>query len=95
MASDLHGSLQDTVDSGSDKFIVWENLSGEPKNASYIYGCKNTKIHQPEISGCYGGFRCDGGKYYAEKQDFIKGYRDEITYEFTYDVDNKEFAQHF
>ena len=93
IASDLYGSLHNSIDTGNEKFIVWEKTAGGSGSASYIYGYRNGLVYEPKISGSYEWFRYEDGKYFAEKSDFSQGYHDWITYEFIYDAESNEFIE--
>lgn len=79
------------------KFVVWEQSAGGPYSLSFIFGVKNGKYYEPEISGEYMDFwrsryDYDGiDIFVGYKSDFSKGYHEWIPYGFIFDEDRKEF----
>lgn len=79
------------LSAGKQKFLLWEVSAGGSGSTTELFGVRDGVPYQPEISGQYGSFRQDGGKYYGSTSDFSKGYHDYIDHEFTFDAASGEF----
>ncbi len=92
LQSDIWGTLQTTVDTGTEKYFIWEETAGGSASASLLYTVKNNKPYQPEISGKYMMFRKQGVKYVALVSDFSSGFHDYLEVEFDYNSKAMEFT---
>ena len=91
IAEDLYGELRKTIDTGTAKFMVWEQTADGSGSKSFIYGCNGNEAHEPNVSGEYEYFREENGSFVADTSDFSKGYHDWITLNFSYDENSMEF----
>lgn len=97
LMTDTHGYLHENkITAGRQKFIVWEISAGGSGSTSCIFGVRESKPYEPEISGQYMWFeptKYDDSRYTGAKSDFSKGYHDYIYTEFVFDSENGEFVK--
>lgn len=80
------------VDTGVNRFIVWELFAYGSGSSSVIVGVRDGDVYEPNISRNYMTFEQEGvGKYTAVTSDFSQGYHDWIPHEFEFDYSTGEF----
>ncbi|MBO5303932.1 MAG: hypothetical protein J6A92_07780 [Lachnospiraceae bacterium] len=76
------------MDTGSAKFLTFGGMAGQE---TYLYGIKDGKVYQPEVSGQHSNFyKIENDMYFAQPHEGGEGY-----YEYTYmfDAENGEFVR--
>lgn len=80
------------LNTGKQKFIVWEEDGGGSASVSFVFGTQHGVTYQPEVSGKYQWFHPEtDGTYIGTTSDFSKGYHDYIDHTFVFDEATGEF----
>lgn len=79
------------VDTGTQKFYVWENSAGGSGSLSYVFGVQNNIPYEPAVSGTIQSFQKEGAEYVYYGNDFSKGFHDYPRIVLNYDAANGEF----
>ncbi len=80
------------IPAGNSRFLVWEVSAYGSASTSLIFGVRDGKPYELDISGKYMGFHQDeAGRYVAVISDFSKGYHDYIERIFVFDEETKQF----
>ncbi len=91
--SPLYGYPTDTLlspDDG-DGFFIW-NLATGTSNYSLVWGVKDDRVYETNISGQYCNVSlADGPGFAAYQLDYSKGYRDYVDYRLNYDSSMHSF----
>ena len=91
--SPLYGYPTDTLlspDDG-DGFFIW-NLATGTSNYSLVWGVKDDRVYETNISGQYCNVSlADGSGFAAYQLDYSKGYRDYVDYRLNYDSSMHSF----
>ncbi len=107
--SNTYGWLGETITVSNGSFITWDVNAGGSGTSTLIYGCKNGKLFEPNVSGKYDGFvdrtmrnrYSDGSDFDILNCDYI-GYDDYFKtggghvwepVAFEYNADTREFIQ--
>lgn len=94
LKEDTYGNFNGSYESKPNKFIAWEEHANGSGSISYIYGVKNGNAYEPQISGKYGGFGEENGKFWGYTSDFSQGFHDYIYSYFEFDERTKEFKSY-
>ena len=81
------------VDTGTQKFFIWENSAGGSGSTSYIFGVRNGAPYEPALSGKLQSFQKDGEQYVHYRSDFSQGFHDYIRTELGFDASAGEFTE--
>ena len=79
------------VDTGTQKFFVWENSAGGSGSTSYVFGVRSGEVYEPAISGHAESFGQRNGNYVSYESDFSKEYHDYIETYYRFDANEGEF----
>lgn len=80
------------IPAGNARFLAWEVSAYGSASTSLIFGVRDGKPYELDISGEYMGFHQDeAGRYVAVTSDFSKGYHDYIEQVFAFDEETKQF----
>lgn len=92
--SPLYGYPTETIlspDDG-DGFFIW-NLATGTSNYSLVWGVKDGRVYETNISGQYCDVSlADGWGFAAYQLDYSQGYRDYVTYRLNYDSNMHAFT---
>ncbi len=81
------------LQAGDQLFLVWENSGGGSGSLSSIFGVREGKAYEPEISEKYMMFQPEGERYVGYVSDFSSGYHDYIAHNFAFDPNTGEFQE--
>ena len=81
------------VDTGTQKFYIWENSAGGSGSLSRIFGVRGGVPYEPQISSHSQTFRQEGSQYVSEESDFSQGFHDYIRTTYTFDPGTGEFLR--
>ena len=77
---------------GGDGFFVW-NLATGTSNYSLVWGVKDDRFYETNISGQYCEVSLDDGRGFTAYQlDYSQGYRDYVAYRLNYDSSTHAFT---
>lgn len=77
---------------GRSKFISWELCASGSSSISYVFGVREGKVYEPDISGKYMGFMPrEEGLFGGTTNDFSQGFHDYIMHYFYFDPESGEF----
>ena len=82
------------IDTGTQKFYVWENSAGGSGSLSYVFGVRGGVPYEPAISGTVQSFQKEGEEYVYYGNDFSKGFHEYPRIVLTYDAGSGEFYSH-
>lgn len=89
--SGLYGGI---VDTGAHKYMEWVNYAMGSGASARLYGCKNGKCYEPQISGMYNAvFKGSDGYFYGNENDFSKGYHDYVNVRMIFNNSTLEFVR--
>ena len=80
------------IDTGTQKFYVWENSAGGSGSLSYIFGVRGGVPYEPAISGTVQSFQKEGEEYVYYGNDFSNGFHEYPRIVLTYDAGSGEFS---
>ena len=81
------------IDTGTQKFYVWENSAGGSGSTSFVFGVRNGIPYEPQISGMVQGFQKEGEEYVHYGNDFSQGFHDYPRELLMYDAGSGEFFE--
>ncbi len=81
------------VDTGTQKFYIWENYAGGSGSQSRIFGVRGGVPYEPQISSDVQAFRQEGGQFISDENDFSQGFHDYIQTTYTFDANTGEFLK--
>lgn len=79
------------IDTGTQKFYVWENCAGGSGSLSYVFGVRGGIPYEPAISGVVQSFQKEGEEYVYYGNDFSNGFHEYPRIVMTYDAGSGEF----
>ena len=79
------------IDTGTQKFYVWENCAGGSGSLSYVFGVREGVPYEPAISGTVQSFQKEGEEYVYYGNDFSNGFHEYPRIVLTYDAESGEF----
>ena len=79
------------VDTGTQKFLVFEQSAGGSGSISYVFGVWNGAVYEPAVSGNVQGFCKEGSEYVSYESDFSQGFHDYVRTVYRFDEGSGEF----
>lgn len=87
-------SHEQLLETGKQKFLVWELDAGGSGSLSYVFGVKDGKSYQPQISGNYEFFWGEDNRYSGAINYFApEGGHEYISKELVFDENTGEFVE--